>query len=361
MELAQAGDSRKRREHDVRGRRRPRTARPWAPSRVGAELRAARQRLGWALPDVAAELRIRLPYPRGDRGRAGSPTCRATPTRSASCAPMRRSLGLDAGRGGAAVPRRGARGEPQDRADLPGPGAGARRAGRGGGAARRGARRRRLCGLVSVLRRRAGADAGRRRRCRSGWRRWPTAPAPPRRNLSPQVASILPPRRRRPAAADARPAPPAAAPRRRRRPVPVPVAVPSRRPRRAAAAGADAAGVVLRFKADAWIQVREKQGQVLLNRVMRAGETWPVPNGPAPAADHRQRRRHRDAAWTASPPPPLGRRRRGAARHAARAGCDASCRRRGRRPLPARRRRGRSRSRPAPGPICRRQPAGGAA
>ena len=37
--------------------------------------------------------------------------------------------------------------------------------------------------------------------------------------------------------------------------------------------------VVLRFKADSYIQVRERQGAVLLNRVMRAGETWPVPRG----------------------------------------------------------------------------------
>ena len=36
---------------------------PSAPtSRVGAELRAARDRIGWGLPDVAAGLRIRLPY-----------------------------------------------------------------------------------------------------------------------------------------------------------------------------------------------------------------------------------------------------------------------------------------------------------
>lgn len=31
-------------------------------ARVGAELRAARQRLGWNLPDVANGLRIRQPY-----------------------------------------------------------------------------------------------------------------------------------------------------------------------------------------------------------------------------------------------------------------------------------------------------------
>ena len=30
--------------------------------RAGAELAAARERLGWTLPDIAAHLRIRLPY-----------------------------------------------------------------------------------------------------------------------------------------------------------------------------------------------------------------------------------------------------------------------------------------------------------
>ena len=35
---------------------------PPGGSRVGAELRAARMRLGWTLPDVAATLRIRLPF-----------------------------------------------------------------------------------------------------------------------------------------------------------------------------------------------------------------------------------------------------------------------------------------------------------
>jgi len=40
--------------------------------------------------------------------------------------------------------------------------------------------------------------------------------------------------------------------------------------------------IVLRAKADAWLQVRERQGAVLLNRVLRAGETWPVPPGKPP-------------------------------------------------------------------------------
>jgi len=35
--------------------------------------------------------------------------------------------------------------------------------------------------------------------------------------------------------------------------------------------------IVLRARAEAWIQVRDRTGQVLLNRVLRAGETWPVP------------------------------------------------------------------------------------
>ena len=39
----------------------------------------------------------------------------------------------------------------------------------------------------------------------------------------------------------------------------------------------DGTRIVLRARAEAWIQVRDRQGQVLLNRVLRAGETWPVP------------------------------------------------------------------------------------
>jgi cytoskeleton protein RodZ len=35
--------------------------------------------------------------------------------------------------------------------------------------------------------------------------------------------------------------------------------------------------VVLKAKADSWIQVRDKQGNVLINRVLRTGESWVVP------------------------------------------------------------------------------------
>ena len=61
-------------------------------------------------------------------------------------------------------------------------------------------------------------------------------------------------------------------------PTPVPVQVPAPVAPVAQAPAADASRIVLRFKADAWTQVRERNGQQLLNRVMRAGESFSVPN-----------------------------------------------------------------------------------
>ncbi len=45
---------------------------------------------------------------------------------------------------------------------------------------------------------------------------------------------------------------------------------------------AEGTRIVLRAKADAWLEVRDRQGRVLLNRVLRAGDTWPVPPGKQP-------------------------------------------------------------------------------
>ena len=39
----------------------------------------------------------------------------------------------------------------------------------------------------------------------------------------------------------------------------------------------DQTRIVLRANADSWIQVRDRAGTVLLNRVLKPGETWPVP------------------------------------------------------------------------------------
>ena len=43
----------------------------------------------------------------------------------------------------------------------------------------------------------------------------------------------------------------------------------------------DASRIVVRAKSDSWIQVRDRSGQVLLNRVLRNGETWQVPARPS--------------------------------------------------------------------------------
>ena len=37
---------------------------------------------------------------------------------------------------------------------------------------------------------------------------------------------------------------------------------------------------MLRANADAWVQVRDRSGSVLLNRILHAGETWEVPPKP---------------------------------------------------------------------------------
>lgn len=42
-------------------------------------------------------------------------------------------------------------------------------------------------------------------------------------------------------------------------------------------AAADQSRIVLRASADSWIQVRDRAGTILLNRVLKPGETWPVP------------------------------------------------------------------------------------
>ncbi|MFL5254128.1 MAG: helix-turn-helix domain-containing protein [Rhodopila sp.] len=41
----------------------------------------------------------------------------------------------------------------------------------------------------------------------------------------------------------------------------------------------DKAHIVLHAVVDAWIQVKDRSGALLLNRVLKAGETWPAPKG----------------------------------------------------------------------------------
>jgi cytoskeleton protein RodZ len=45
-----------------------------------------------------------------------------------------------------------------------------------------------------------------------------------------------------------------------------------------ASGDADGTRVVLRFTGDTWVQVKERGGQALVTKVMKAGETFPVPS-----------------------------------------------------------------------------------
>jgi hypothetical protein len=99
------------------------------------------------------------------------------------------------------------------------------------------------------------------------------APAPVPASV-PRVAEA-PPLPAAPAPVAAPPAPPPPAP----APVEPPVAV-SQPPAPVSApndAGASRGRILLRAKSDTWIEVRNRQGGVLVGRVLRDGETWPVP------------------------------------------------------------------------------------
>ncbi len=255
-------------------------------SRVGAELRAARLRLGWTLEEVAQGLRIRLPFLEAiEEGRIGD-----LPGAAYAVGFVRTyatSLGLDPDE----VSRR-FRAESQEvnrKTELSFPAPVPERGVPAGAVV--------LLGLILAV----GAYAA--------WYKFSpvrhddqgTLPVPERlaplagplpgtSHVSPQIASILPPVSSNPAPAVAPmpatvPSPlPGIAVQAIPVPIPVPVTLtptplaPASPP--AFAAVADGSRVVLKFKADAYIQVREKQGAVLLNRVMRSGETWPVPKGP---------------------------------------------------------------------------------
>ncbi|WP_337876656.1 helix-turn-helix domain-containing protein [Elioraea sp.] len=106
---------------------------------------------------------------------------------------------------------------------------------------------------------------------------WPTGPA-----VTPQ--SLPSPRRADPSAANAAPVAGAAADAEPPAPTadsaPPASEPPAREPAATyGAAGAEAGRVLLRARADTWIQVRERNGgSVLFNRVLRPGETYRVPD-----------------------------------------------------------------------------------
>ncbi len=251
-------------------------------ARVGAELRAARNRLGWALPDVAATLRIRLPYLQAiEDGRVAD-----LPGNTYAVGFLRTyasALGLDA-----AEAARRFRAEVQEvnrKPELEFPAPVPQRGVPVGAVV--------LLGLLLT----AGAYVTWYRMSGDTRTTAQVVPAVPDRlaplaaravppsNPSPQVASILPPPPALAPAPAGRPASPAAVapavpvadP-----PAPPPTPMPAAATLPVAAVPAatpDVPHLLIRATSDAWIQVRERQGPILLSRLMRGGESWPVPRG----------------------------------------------------------------------------------
>ena len=234
------------------------------PSRVGSDLRAARERLGWTLPDLAAHLRIRLPFLQAiEEGRIG-----ALPGNAYAVGFLRtyaQAVGLDPDE----IARR-FRAEAADvnrKTELSFPAPVPERGIPTGALI--------LLGVVLVI----GAYVG--------WYRMSGNSRPAAEPVAEVPARLAPLAEPRPQPGAAPPAPvnePGAlaavvAP----RPVLAPESPPPAQygpPTPAAEPLPEGTRIVLRARLDAWMMVREKQGAVLLNRVMRAGESFPVPPKP---------------------------------------------------------------------------------
>jgi cytoskeleton protein RodZ len=248
--------------------------------RVGADLRAARYRLGWELPEVAAGLRIRLPYLEAlEDGRIGD-----LPGNAYALGFLRTyatALGLDPDELSRRFKAEAALVTQKTKLAFPVP---VPERGVPAGAIV-------LLGVVLAV----GAYVGWYKL--SGEGRLPAetvTPVPAR--LAPLAEQAVPPPPAAPPAATASAAPPTA-------PAVMASATPQVSPSSASAAmppphtgpittaatvtapaaplptapSADGTRIVLRAKGDAWIQVRDKAGPVLLNRVLHAGDTWAVP------------------------------------------------------------------------------------
>lgn len=253
-----------------------------AAIRVGAELRAARERFGWSLADVSANLRIRYAHLAAlEEGRVAD-----LPGLAYAIGFLRayaKLLGLDPDEMSRRL-RAEVGSERRTELEFPAP------------APERGV----PAGVVVLLGVVLAVGAY------IGWYRMSgdRAAAPPVRTAPDHLVNLVEP-----------PAPPAAKPSKSEPGSPAPAgddgsspsvppssaaaAVPAHARRTegapgpsagkpaaqtggpAAASAAETARIVVRARGDAWVQVRDRQGQVLLNRVMRAGESWQVPPGMA--------------------------------------------------------------------------------
>ena len=236
----------------------PTTAAPNA----GADLRMARERLEWRLEDAAATLRIRRAYlealEQGDLSLLPGNAFALCFLRSYAAA-----LGLDPDEMLRRFKAEAA--EVSRRTELAFPAPVPER-GLPTGAVM-------LLGLILAV----GAYIGWYRLSGEGRLPAETATTIPER-LAPLAEQALPPATPSPAAAQAAPvmtpaAPPVAAPPAPAPAVVVPAAVPVPPTR-------DQPRVMLRASGDAWMQVKDKAGTVLLNRTLHQGDTWPVPPTP---------------------------------------------------------------------------------
>jgi cytoskeleton protein RodZ len=232
--------------------------------RAGADLRAARERIGWSLPAMASALRIRLQHLEAlEEGRIGD-----LPGNAYTLGFVRTyasALGLDPNEVARRFKAEAATVSRSTRLAFPVP---APVRGVPAGAVA-------LLGVVLAV----GAYAGWYRLSGEGSLPAETSIQVPKR-LASLAEQAIPPQ--------ARVAPPAATP--SKPPVVQTVeapAAPTISPSSAAAAlvtplpaSSDQSRILLRANADAWVQVRDRAGPVLLSRILHPGETWAVPARP---------------------------------------------------------------------------------
>ncbi len=238
-------------------------------ARVGAELRTARQRLGWNLPDVSNGLRIRLPYLEAIEDGHLS----ALPGNAYAMGFVRTyagSLGLDPDE----VARR-FRAEAQEvtqKTQLTFPAPVPQRGVPAGAVILLGVLI--LAGAYVGWYRYSGHDDARVAQPASTIPEKFADKVPPPQNQSPQVTSLLAsgPPLTQPLVPAAQPAPPPEPVR-----VPVNVAPPAPVP---AVPPPPSSGVVLRAKVGQFVKVQDPRGTVLLDHPLKTGETWPVPLQP---------------------------------------------------------------------------------
>ncbi len=241
---------------------------------VGADLRAARERLGWTLPAIATHLRIRLSFLEAiEDGRIGD-----LPGRAYAVGFVRtyaQSLGLDPDE--IARRFRAEAAEINKKTELAFPAPVPERGIPAGAVV--------LLGAVLAI----GAYAGWYRMSGNGRPESEMVQAVPPR-LEPLIeaakpAPVLASTASQVATASTAPSPVVAlSPSSAAAAIPQVPSVPTMAPAPVAAIpgpavppAADGGRITLRARSDAWVQVRDRQGPVLLNRVMRGGETWPVP------------------------------------------------------------------------------------